>query len=373
MENTTTELAIDNEFRDLVTPLTREEYSQLETNILAEGCRHPLVVWAGVIIDGHNRYRICKEHGLPFEVEEIDFADRRQAINWIIDNQLGRRNLAPWQMSILRGKRYNAEKQQGARTDLTFPQFGEKLSASERLADQYGVSKNTIQRDGEFAKAAERAAADTETPLMQLSKAQILEAVKAIQNEVREQKRHEIVQKLESIEEKTVKTMLGVYDVIVLDPPWPMEKIERDVAPNQVAFEYPTMSMEEIAELNIPADDNCHVWLWTTQKFLPAAFDLLDKWGLKYVCTFTWHKPGGFQPWGLPQYNSEFVLYARRGSPAFIDFTDFKTCFEAPRGAHSEKPQVFYDLVKRVTAGRRLDMFNRRKIDGFDGWGKEAA
>ena len=75
---------------------------------------------------------------------------------------------------------------------------------------------------------------------------------------------------------------------------------------------------------------------------------------------------------GLPQFTTEFALYARTGPAALLDTTNLPTHFEAPRGAHSAKPDVFYDMVRRITAGRRLDMFNRRPIDGFEGWGFDA-
>jgi N6-adenosine-specific RNA methylase IME4 len=179
--------------------------------------------------------------------------------------------------------------------------------------------------------------------------------------------------KLAAVVEREVEAPTGLYDVIVIDPPWDMKKIERDVAPDQVNFDYPTMSEADLAQLTIPADDDCHVWLWTTQKYLPMALRLLEAWGLKYVCTFVWHKPGGFQPMGLPQYNCEFALYARKGSPKFVSTKALPTCFTAPRGAHSEKPEDFYQMLRRCTGGRRLDMFNRRAIDGFEGWGNEAA
>jgi N6-adenosine-specific RNA methylase IME4 len=192
-------------------------------------------------------------------------------------------------------------------------------------------------------------------------------------NKKSEAKKAAIVERLETVAAREVEAPTGLYDVIVIDPPWPMQKIERDVRPNQVDFDYPVMSEAELAALCIPADEHCHVWLWTTHKFMPMALRLLDVWGLKYVCTFVWHKPGGFQPIGLPQYNCEFAIYARKGTPQFLDTKAFSTAFSAPRGGHSEKPEEFYDVLRRVTGGRRLDMFNRRKIEGFTGWGKEAA
>lgn len=223
----------------------------------------------------------------------------------------------------------------------------------------------------------------------------------------REVRRSEVAEHVERIAAGNVETVAGRYDVLVIDPPWPMRKIDRDVRPNQVEFDYPTMSVmcerpwwPDDVRINCAISDerepcnsiecsvgriiheqgemrahecNMHVWLWTTHKFLPDALALLDNWHARYVCTFVWHKPGGFQPIGLPQYNSEFALYARIGSPSFIDTKAFPTCFEAPRGKHSEKPAEFYSMVRRVTTGRRLDMFNRRTIEGFDGWGLEAA
>ena len=195
---------------------------------------------------------------------------------------------------------------------------------------------------------------------------------KTVATAKREAKRRAVITHLEEISIQEAKAIQGVYDVIVIDPPWPMKKIEREVRPNQAEFDYPTMTEEEIEALAIPYANDCHVFLWTTQRFLPMAFKLLEGWGLRYVLTFVWHKPGGFQPIGLPQYNAEFCVYARKGTPVFIDTKNFPTCFSAPRTGHSVKPEVFYEMIRRTTAGRKLDMFNRREIEGYERWGNEA-
>jgi len=165
------------------------------------------------------------------------------------------------------------------------------------------------------------------------------------------------------------------YGTVIIDPPWAMSKIEREVRPNQVGFDYPTMDYEQLRAfrptLQRLTAEHCHVYMWTTQRFLPMAFRLLEDYEVKYVCTHVWHKPGGFQPLGLPQYNCEFVLYGRIGTPTFIETTAFNLCFEAPRAEHSRKPDQFYDTIRRVTAGPRIDVFSREPRDGFDQYGNE--
>jgi len=168
----------------------------------------------------------------------------------------------------------------------------------------------------------------------------------------------------------------GPFGTVVIDPPWEMHMLDRDVRPLQVALDYPTMSYGEIisfwgAELQGRLEPDCHVFLWTTQKHLPATIEMLAKLGLRYVLTMVWHKPGGFQPIGLPQYNCEFVVYARKGSPVFVDTKAFDCCFEAPRREHSRKPDAFYDVIRRVTGGSRIDVFSREKREGFAQFGNQ--
>jgi len=91
MEN---RLVVDKEFMRLIPPLLEEEYKQLEQNILAEGkLLNPIILWDGIIVDGHNRFYICMKHGIEFELKDMHFDSREEAKLWILENQLGRRNL----------------------------------------------------------------------------------------------------------------------------------------------------------------------------------------------------------------------------------------------------------------------------------------
>jgi len=86
-------IKIDQEFEQLIPPLPDEDYQRLKENILAEGCRDPIVVWGDIIVDGHNRYHICTENGIPYKTKNVEFSSREEAKLWMINVQLCRRNL----------------------------------------------------------------------------------------------------------------------------------------------------------------------------------------------------------------------------------------------------------------------------------------
>jgi N6-adenosine-specific RNA methylase IME4 len=190
----------------------------------------------------------------------------------------------------------------------------------------------------------------------------------ALRQENKQEKKHAVA--------TAVFSETGPFDVVVIDPPWQVEKIDRDERPNQDAFDYPTMSVEQIevlwrSDIEPTLKDDCHVFVWTTQRYLPAAIEMLGKIGLRYVLAMVWHKTGGFQPNDLPQYNCEFAVYARRGKPLFIDTKDFFCCFNGARREHSRKPIEFYDTIRRVTGGSRIDVFSRELHEGFAQYGNE--
>ena len=85
---------VDPEFKNLIPPLSADEREQLEQNILSVGkCKDAIILWEGIIVDGHNRFEICMKHGIEFEIVEMPFSSREEAMVWMLDNQLGKRNL----------------------------------------------------------------------------------------------------------------------------------------------------------------------------------------------------------------------------------------------------------------------------------------
>jgi phage N-6-adenine-methyltransferase len=183
-------IIVDEEFRSLIPPLTDEERAGLEENLLRDGCLEPLIVWAEqqILLDGHNRKDICDRFGIDYEVREISLPDREAAADWIDAHQLGRRNLTPEQMSLLRGRRYNRLKktkaEAGAKGGASKDQNDTCLpdSTSERLAKEHGVSAPTIKRDGQYAEAVDKLGVQQEAAagLLPVSRQEVVQAAKSL-------------------------------------------------------------------------------------------------------------------------------------------------------------------------------------------------
>jgi len=369
---------------DIFPLMQGRELDDLVADIRDHGLREPIWLHSdGRVLDGRNRYLACRDAGVEPIYRTYTGGD---PVAFSISQNLHRRHLSESQRAMIAARLANLGPGRPAETasiEAVSQSHAAGLLNVSRAAVQRAVTVETSAAP-ELAAAVNRgdisvsAAADVATlspgeqsEIAARGEAAILQAAKEIRGR-RAQANAAARAELRAAALK-IDPPAGKYRSIVIDPPWPMQKIERAVRPNQIGFDYPTMSEVELAAFGVPAmsHDDCHLFLWTTQRFLPMAFRLLETWGFPYLFAMVWHKPGGFQPVGLPQYNCEFVLCGRRGGLEFLDTRAFPTCFEAPRREHSRKPDAFYDLVRRVSPAPRIDVFAREPRDGFDLWGIE--
>ncbi len=143
------EIIIDDELSGLIPPLTEDEYSRLEQSILDEGCRDAIILWGNIIVDGHNRYRICTKHNIPFRTLQKEFATKDEVKLWMLQNQLSRRNLSDLARVEMVRKCEEAVKAQAGKRMLAGKadpclKLG-KGRATEELGKLAGVSHNTYE------------------------------------------------------------------------------------------------------------------------------------------------------------------------------------------------------------------------------------
>lgn len=145
------QLKINETFSNLMPPLQDMEFELLTRSILEDGCREPLVAWNGILIDGHNRYRICQEHNIPFSVKEMQFSSKGEAVTWCIRNQIGRRNLTAFQKCELAlafedELKAEAKKRMKMGVKLSGEQAAMKGRTRSFLADLAGVSTANVDK-----------------------------------------------------------------------------------------------------------------------------------------------------------------------------------------------------------------------------------
>jgi len=162
------------------------------------------------------------------------------------------------------------------------------------------------------------------------------------------------------------------YDVIYADPPWEIKKIKRKVRPNQIEMDYTSLPLEVIRNLPVQniSKENSVCFLWSIQKMLPFAFGVLEQWGFKYQRTITLDKGNGMCLFGF-HHRTEFLLFGYRGKlEMYPRRKAFPTLVQAKSQRHSEKPQIVRELIKPF-GKKRIELFAREYVDGFDVWGDE--
>jgi hypothetical protein len=156
-------IRIDEAIRRALLPLREEEFQLLEQSVLTDGIRDPLVVWNRdgeyVLLDGHHRYQLAQKHGLDFSTVEMEFADESEAVQWILRNQLARRNLTDEQRTLVLGRYYNTLKLAPHRPSVDkvvkFTTFSGHRATARHLGETFGVSEKTVRNAGDFAKVVD--------------------------------------------------------------------------------------------------------------------------------------------------------------------------------------------------------------------------
>lgn len=174
------------------------------------------------------------------------------------------------------------------------------------------------------------------------------------------------------------------YRTVVIDFPWPL-KVGGSVpeamqgSALKSALPYSHMNIRDIFEfpINEYADKDCLLFLWATcgkasdgTPILQHAFEILEDWDFSYHCLLTWHKTNPYSFWSPLKWATEHVLFAYRGEFPKV-YAKMSNLISAPTKKHSQKPPLFYQLLRNWTPTPRIDLFAREAHEGFDGWGNE--
>lgn len=365
-----TNIIVNPKFRELLDLPSETERKELESQLIRDGGpRDPITIWKGdgAIVDGHNRYQICIAHNLKFQTREMEFKDEDAVIEFIIENQIGRRNLSPQRAAYFMGLLYNKSKQDPAKV-RTATEDGK--TTAEVIADKFGVSEKSVRRAGEEVKGIEAVAAAkgianaaitaklnaikdktapiTKGELQEIGKAPSPEIAKAAAKELLKQKTEEVKAKvkLPTAKPAATKEKPTTYPVIFTKPAF-----------DRLGFNVTT-------EERPPIGENCMLYMYADDENLSTALDLFKRWGLHYEATFVFETDGHEGMWS--DINHTFLLAGSKGT-----MTGPK---KVSRSMLDGKQGLEAGMIKLIdTYHKDAKRFDARKGVTAEGWEKKAA
>jgi N6-adenosine-specific RNA methylase IME4 len=346
-----------------ILPLTEgKEFEELKEDIRIHGLIDPICTFEGMILDGRNRYRACKEVGVDpkFQKWKGD-----SAVSFVVSKNLRRRQLTVAQKAVSAAealplyeaearKRQLATLKKGSSVPEKFQERGAGEAADHASRD-FGVNAHYIAD----MKAMRERAPD------------LAEKVKSGEMKIPHAKKE--LRRREAPDAPPAPA--GKFRVLYADPPWEYgnkygESLKEYPQPDH---HYPTMDLQAICDLPIRdmADDNAVLFLWATSPLLEDALRVVSSWGFKYKTSFVWDKVKH----NFGHYNSvrhEFLLIATKGSctPDSKELHDSVISIE--RTEHSTKPEYFRELIdKMYLHGKRVELFARKNTKGWEAWGNQ--
>lgn len=349
----------------LVPEPSAEEYRALLDDIHRHGVQVPLEVTAeGVVLDGRQRLKAARQ--LAHKRVPVRVVVPEDELAYILRCALRRRHLSASQKAALavQLEEVEREREQARRRSLanlqgdaevaTLPPRGEKTR--ELAARIVGCSPRTIQ-DAITVRQAD---------------AELFEDVKAGRIAVdKAARRIRQQQKREQVNPDPVMPD-GPFQLIYADPPWQLGgDPESAFAPEN---HYPCLPLQAIKELQVPSAEEAVLFLWTACGVLPGALEVMEAWGFDYRANLVWDKGSiGLGNW--VRYQHELLLIGRKGRfPAPEREIRPASVIQAPRGRHSQKPDVFYELLERLYPDAlKLELFCRQARPGWAAFGNEVA
>jgi len=325
-------MKINKEFQNLITPLTKEEYTELEKSILKEGCRDALIVWNDTLLDGHNRLKICKNHNIKFKTKEIKLKDKREAEAWIIKNQFARRNLSALDRSLLALKLEELLKKE-SKENLSKAGRGEPVPISAQVKTRDKIAKIAGVGHDTIAKVKVIKVEATEEQKNEIRKGDktingVFKEIQRVNNKkkiIKERKKEIIKSDSNIILGDCLKEIDKLKDksisMILTDPPYGIDfvsnyRIVKDniTRPIKNDNERAFVLLEKMLEKSSKKlADNGSLYLFTTWKVIEKVKPIVSKYyNIKNI--LIWNKNN----WGMGDLNNwadkyEMIIYADKG------------------------------------------------------------
>ena len=388
--------------QQLVPNMSQSEYADLVNDIRQNGILQPIdITYENVILDGHHRFRAAKELGIKdVEVRIPELIDISED-EYLISVALNRRHLSEGQKAALMVEyanvitaRHNKEKAEKAR---------QAQLREQGYKDYDGLSENGLNQaedEGAWKQAQDKFGMST----WQMRTAKEIEKEPVIFTKMKnnelsfneakfivrqpDEKRTEILQKKEAEPKKDIRVIVreistasrnsnpppipqGKFSIIYADPPW---EYEHEISINrEIENKYPTMQLDRIKELNVPAADDAVLFLWVTVPKLEEGLSVMKAWGFNYRTGIVWVKNAIGMGYYVRQQH-ELLLIGVKGQGIGVPLPENRpsSVINSPREEHSRKPDAVHEIIEKMYPNHtRIELFARERREGWEAWGNE--